>query len=81
MAVEQNRRIGGDESQQRKAGGELVDDKGAGLESFQFAGERDLDEELEMAQDGADNGEAVEDGHGDGPFPVDADIEGAWGIN
>lgn len=30
-----------------------------------------------MAQDGADDGEAVEDGHGDGPFAVDADIEGA----
>lgn len=29
-----------------------------------------------MAQDGADDGEAVEDGHGDGPFAVDADIEG-----
>jgi hypothetical protein len=59
----------------------LVDDKGAGFEGFQFAGERDLDEELEVAQDGADDGEAFEDGHGDGPFAVDTDIEGAWIIN
>lgn len=55
----------------------MVDDKGAWFKSFQFAGERDLDEELEVAQDDADDGEAVEDGHGDGPFAVDADIEGA----
>lgn len=78
MAVKENRRIGGEEAQERKAGGELVDDKGARLEGLEFTGEGYLDEELEVAQDGADDGEAVEDGHGDGPLAVDADIEGAW---
>lgn len=80
MAVEENRRVRVEEAHEGQAGGELVDDEGAGLEGLEFAGEGDLDEELEVAQDGAEDGEAVEDGHGDGPSAADTDIECACRI-
>lgn len=44
---------------------------------LQFAGERDLEEEVEVAQDGAEDGEAVEDGHGDERGAANTNIEGS----
>ncbi|KAH6608235.1 hypothetical protein Trco_004548 [Trichoderma cornu-damae] len=78
VAVEEDRRIGREEAQEGEAGGQLVDDEGAGAEGPELARDGDVDEELQVAEDGADNGQAAEDGHGDGPGAVHADVEGAY---
>ena len=70
-----------DVAQEGQAGGELVDDNGAGPQRGELRGEeRDVQQEVEVAQDGAQDGQAGEDGRGDEPGAADADVEGACGV-
>jgi hypothetical protein len=41
----------------------------------QFPGESYVDEEVDVTKDGAEDGEAGEDGHGNEPVATNADIE------
>lgn len=69
-----------DVAHEGQAGGELVDDDGAGPQRGELRGEeRDVQQEVEVAQDGAQDGQAGEDGRGDEPGAADADVEGACG--
>lgn len=77
VAVEEDGLRGKEVAQQRQAGRELVDDEGAGLQRAQFTGDGDVDDEVDVAEDGAEDGEAGENRHGDEPVAADSDFEGA----
>lgn len=78
MTVEQYPHVGKEVAHQRHAGGQLVDEKGIGLEGLQFAGELgDGQEEIEVAQDGEEDFEAREEGRGEERGAADADVEGS----
>lgn len=78
MAVEEQRHILVRVLQQGQAGGELVDEEGARPEGGELAREGDGEEEVPLAQDGAEDGQAGEEGRGDEPGAADADVEGSW---
>lgn len=79
MAVEEDWGRG-DVLQEGQAGGELVDDEGGGPEGGEGAGNPDVEEQVDVAEDGAQDGEAVEDGGGDEPAAVDTNVEGSYTI-
>lgn len=53
MAVEEDAGARVHELQEGDAGAELVDEEGVGGEGVQLGGEEDLDDEVELSQDGA----------------------------
>ncbi|PMB68569.1 hypothetical protein BM221_005149 [Beauveria bassiana] len=76
VAVKDDARLGGDEqAQPGQAGGELVDDEDGGLEVLELAGEPNVQQEVDVAQDGAENGKPAKEGARDEPRALDADIE------
>lgn len=78
MAVEEDGGGGVQEAQERQASRELVDDEGTGAKSGQLLGEGDVEDELDVAEDGAEDGEAGEEGGRDGRGGAYADVEGSW---
>ena len=66
-----------EELQEGHVGGELVDEEVRGLEGAKLAAQGDLDYEVQLAEDGADDGEAREDGCWEEGVAPDADVEGA----
>ena len=74
MAVEEDANARIEVAEQRQAGAELIDEEGVGLQRLQLGGERDLDDDVELAQDGAKDGEAREDAGGKEGIAADADI-------
>ncbi len=80
VAIKYDARLGGDEqAQPGQAGRQLVDDEDAGREVLELASDPDVQHEVDLAQDGAENGEAAEKGSRDEPGALDADVEGTWG--
>lgn len=77
MAVEQDRYARGQVAHERQAGRQLVDDEGAWPKGRQLTGGRYGQEEVEVAEDGAEDGESVQDGHGDEGRAADANVESA----
>ena len=64
-----------------KPGTELVDEEGVGLEVGELRRHVDLKNEVELAQNGAENREAGEYGGRDDGVASDTNIEGTWRIN
>ena len=81
MAVEEDRSGGGDVAHERKTGGKLVYDEGARVQSMQFAGKSYVHQEMDVAEDGAEDCEAGEDGHGDEPVSTNTDVEGSYKLS
>lgn len=77
MTVEEDGDVGCEVLEQRQTGGELVDEEGAGSEEGQLGGEVYVEEEVDVAEDGAEDGEAGEEARGDEPAAADANIQGA----
>lgn len=83
MAVEEYVRrrgveLGREAGQQRQAGAELVDEEAVGLEVGELAREDgDLQDEVYLAEDGAEDGEARQDRLRHDGVAADADVEGA----
>lgn len=80
MAVEQDWDLGGgaQELEEGQAGGELVDEEGGGGEGAQLGGEEgDVQDQVQLARDGAEDAEAGEDGGRDEGVAPDADVERA----
>ena len=66
MAVEEDGGVRDEELEEREAGAELVDEEGGWAEEREFGGkETDLEDEVELAKDGAQDGEAPEERGGD----------------
>lgn len=65
VAVEEGGDGGVEVLEEGEAGGQLVDEEGGGLQGGEFRGEVDLEDEVQLAQDGAQDGEAREDRGGD----------------
>lgn len=64
--------------QKGQAGGELVDEKGARPQSSELAGEVNSEQKVNVSSNGAENGQAREDGHGDEPVAADSNIKSAF---
>lgn len=63
MAVEDDAWAGLQQAQEGNAGAELVDEEGRGCELGELVGEEgDLQDEVHLAQDGAEDGEAAKHG-------------------
>lgn len=83
MAVEEYVRrrgveLGREAGQQRQAGAELVDEEAVGLEVGELAREDgDLQDEVYLAEDGAEDGEARQDRRRHDGVAADADVESA----
>lgn len=78
MAVEQDAALRVQELEQRQAGAELVHEVRVGVQRRELGGEEgDLEDEVELSQDGAQDAEAREDGRGHNCVAADADVEGA----
>jgi hypothetical protein len=77
VAVEQDGDARREGAHQGEAGGELVDDKGAGVEGGQLARQMDGEQEVDVAEDGAQNGQPREDGRRDERVAADANVEGS----
>ena len=56
MAVEEDGHAGGQVLEEGQAGAELVDDEGGRVQRLQLRGEVDVQEEVELAEDGAEDG-------------------------
>lgn len=78
MAVEEDGGAWGEEAEEGDAGGELVDEDV--VEGLDLAGEEEVEGEVELAEDGAEDGEAAEEVWGEEGVAGDADGEGAWGV-
>lgn len=79
MAVEDDARAGLEQAEEGYAGAELVDEEGRGGEPCQFAGEEgNLQDQVQLAEDGTEDGEAPEDGGGDESVAAHAHIEGSF---
>lgn len=76
VAVEEDGGVGEQVLHEGQTGGELVDDEGAGPQRRELAGEGRDEQQVDVAQDGAENGEAAEDGDGDGPGGAHPHVEG-----
>lgn len=78
MAVKKDGRVRLLGLEQRQPGRELVDKKDGGLQRAEFRRkQRDGEDEVELPGDGAQDGEAAEEGRRDEPVSSDADVEGA----
>lgn len=78
MAVEQHGDAREEVPEEREAGAELVDDYGGRGQGLQLRGEVNVQEEVELAENGAEDRQAGEDGGGEEVVSADADVEGSW---
>lgn len=78
MAIEESADVGMEGLEEGKPGRELVREEDGGFEGGEFGGKTDLEDEVDLAQDGAEDSEAGEDGRGDYSVSPDAYIEGAY---
>lgn len=78
MAVEEDRGGGAQELQQGETGAELVDEEVVWVEAGELAGIVDGEEEVGLAEDGAEDHEAAEVGGADQGVAADVDFESAW---
>lgn len=78
MAVEEYRCLWPQEGEEGYAGGELVDEEARRVYLGEFRGEEsNRQDEVDLAEDGAEDGEAAEDGRGDDGVASYADVEGS----
>ena len=79
MAVKEDWGPGEQHLEQRESGAELVDEEGRGRDRRQFRGEEgDLEDEMKLSEDSAQDGEAAQDGWRDECVATDSDVEGAF---
>ena len=77
MAVEQHARAREQETQQRNAGRELVDEEGTRGQRGELAAQEDGEQQVVLAQDGEEDVEAAEEGWGEERAAY-SDVEGSW---
>ena len=77
MAVEEDGDGRVEVAQKGESGRELIDDKSVRLQVAKFARECDLEDEVDVSEDGAKDSKAGEDGHGDEPIASNTNIEGS----
>lgn len=71
--------MGLQQAQERDARAELVDKEGRGCELGELIGEQgDLQYEVDLAQDGAENGKAAKDSSRNDGVAVHTNVEGAF---
>jgi hypothetical protein len=79
VTVEDDARAGLYQAQERYAGAELVDKEGRGREPSKLVGEDgDLKDKMHLAENGAQDGEAAEEGGGHDGVAAHAHIEGSF---
>jgi hypothetical protein len=79
VAVEQHPRARPQEPQQRHAGADLVDEEDRGAQPRELVGEDgDLQDQVQLTQDGAEDGEAAKDCRRDERVAADAHVKGSW---
>lgn len=81
VAVEEDAAARVEVLEQREAGAELVDEEGIGRELPELPVEVNLDDQVQLAQDGAEDAEAGQDRGRDDGVAADSDVEGFWNEN
>lgn len=77
VAVEEGLDIRMEGLEEGEPGGELIGEEHCGFQGGEFGRQADLEDEVDLAEDGAEDGKAREDGGGDYGVSPDADVEGA----
>ena len=79
VAVEDDAGAGREQPQEGDAGAELVDKEAGGGEAAQLVGEEgDVQDQMHLAEDGADDGEAAEERGRDERVAANAHVEGSF---